>query len=197
MNETEYEKIADALVENGYIIIEDGVERELCEKLLKIAQEESSYKEAGISSSEQHHIDKKKRRDKTVWIDEDGAVLSQYLLWSRGLQEYLNRSLYLGLSYYEVHFALYEAGDFYEKHLDAFRGSKNRVVTTVLYLNKEWHKESGGELIIYDEEGNIITKVTPNMGTLVVFMSDRFPHEVVPANTKRHSIAGWFRVDRK
>jgi len=29
-----------------------------------------------------------------------------------------------------------------------------------------------------------------------VFLSDKFPHEVLPAKKKRHSIAGWFRVDK-
>jgi len=27
----------------------------------------------------------------------------------------------------------------------------------------------------------------------VIFLSERFPHEVLPAKKKRHSIAGWFR----
>jgi hypothetical protein len=30
-------------------------------------------------------------------------------------------------------------------------------------------------------------------GTLVVFLSDRFPHEVLPARRERLSLAGWFR----
>jgi SM-20-related protein len=33
------------------------------------------------------------------------------------------------------------------------------------------------------------------MGTLVVFLSDRFPHEVRQASRLRYSIAGWFRVN--
>lgn len=30
---------------------------------------------------------------------------------------------------------------------------------------------------------------------MVVFLSEKFPHEVLKANRKRYSIAGWFRVD--
>ena len=35
--------------------------------------------------------------------------------------------------------------------------------------------------------------VLPRGGTLVVFLSDRFPHEVLPARRERLSLAGWFR----
>lgn len=108
----------------------------------------------------------------------------------------MNRELYLGINYYESHFALYEQGDFYEKHLDAFKNSKNRVVTTVYYLNEEWSEKDGGELVIYDEKNNLLTKVIPSANTLVVFLSDKFPHEVKPAKKKRYSIAGWFRTDK-
>jgi len=196
MNETEYEKIVDALVADGYIILENAIEKGLCEKLLESASDESLYKRAGISSSQNLHIDGTKRRDKTRWLDADGAAMSAFLAWSDSLRNYLNRTLYLGLSYYEAHFAIYEEGDFYEKHLDAFVGSKNRVVTTVLYLNEGWSEEDGGALLIYDDE-RVIERVAPKMGTLVIFMSDRFPHEVLPAKKKRHSIAGWFRVDKR
>jgi len=197
MNEEIYSKITDALVSDGYIVLEKLLEKSLTSRLLEIAKNDTEYKKAGISSSDDFHIDRNRRRDKTLWIDEDGATLSEYLAFSRGLQEYLNRSLYLGLSYYEAHFAIYEEGDFYEKHLDAFKGSKNRVVTTVLYLNEEWSEEDGGALIVYDEDDKKIEKVVPNMGTLVVFLSDKFPHEVLPSNKKRHSIAGWFRIDKR
>ena len=196
MNETEYENIVDALVADGYIIIENAIEKGLCERLLESASDESLYKRAGISSSQNLHIDGTKRRDKTRWLDTDGAAMSAFLAWSDSLRNYLNRTLYLGLSYYEAHFAIYEEGDFYEKHLDAFVGSKNRVVTTVLYLNEGWSEEDGGALLIYDDE-RVIERVAPKMGTLVIFMSDRFPHEVLPAKKKRHSIAGWFRVDKR
>ncbi len=197
MNEELYVKITDALVEDGYIILEKGLSKELIQKLSHYAQETTHYKKAGISNEQNLHIDTSKRSDKTLWVDEDGAVVSEYLAFCDGLRNFLNRSLYLGLTYYEAHFALYEENDFYEKHLDAFKGSKNRVVTTVLYLNEEWQEEDAGELVIYDAKDKEMKKVVPKEGTFVVFLSDKFPHEVLPAKAKRHSIAGWFRVDRR
>lgn len=195
--ETLYEKITDALVNDGYIVIDDALEIKLSQKLLQSAQQQQNYKEAGISSSTALHLDKKRRRDKIVWLERDEASSSQFLDFAEGLQAYLNRSLYLGLTYYEAHFAHYETGDFYEKHFDAFKNSKNRVVTTVYYLNEEWREEDGGELLIYDKKDRLITKLLPKQNRLVVFMSEEFPHEVAPAKKDRYSIAGWFRVDKK
>ena len=43
-----------------------------------------------------------------------------------------------------------------------------------------------------DQEG---IKVVPLLGTVVTFLSEDFPHEVLPANRDRFSIAGWFRVN--
>jgi len=196
MNEKLYEKITECLVSDGYIIINDALDESVSSGLLNRLKDESGFKKAGISSSNSFHLDASKRRDKTRWLDEDNEAQSEFLAFADGLKEYLNRSLYLGLSYYEAHFAIYEEGDFYEKHLDPFVGKKNRVVTTVYYLNDSWEEGDGGELIVYDLNDKELTRVTPHANTLVVFMSEKFPHEVLPAKAKRHSIAGWFRVDK-
>lgn len=197
MNAELFESITESLVESGYIVIENALDPILLEELSLYGEDESFYQKAGISSKSDLHIDSSKRSDKTLWLEEDGSSMSEYLLFADSLKNYLNQALYLGLCYYEAHFALYERGDFYEKHKDAFKGSKNRVVTTVLYLNKEWSTSDGGELLIYDNQDSLIEKVTPKMGTLVIFLSENFPHEVVRTKRKRHSIAGWFRVDKR
>ncbi len=195
MYENLYLKITDALVDDGYIVIQNTLDSKLPKELVSVVEDESGFKKAGISSSDALHLDASKRRDKTRWLDEDDGAQSEFLAFTSGLSEYLNRSLYLGLKTYESHFAIYEEGDFYEKHLDAFKNSKNRVVTTVYYLNENFQESDGGGLVVYDEDDREITRVVPTANTLVVFMSERFPHEVLPAKTKRYSIAGWFRVD--
>ena len=196
MYEKLYSSITDALVDNGYIIIENALEQELSPKLLNAANSEKDFKRAGISGAGDLHLDNERRRDKIHWIDESETSQKEFLEFADGLREYLNRSLYLGLTYYESHFAIYDKGDFYETHLDCFKNSKNRVVTTVYYLNETWNESDGGELIVYDEDENYLAKVTPDANTLVVFMSEKFPHEVLSANKKRYSIAGWFRIDK-
>ncbi|WP_457746087.1 2OG-Fe(II) oxygenase [Sulfurimonas sp.] len=192
-----YEKITDGLVNDGYIIIEDALSKTLCNDLLMTAKQNSAFKAAGISAGARQYLDANRRRDKTIWLDDDGNCVSEYLDFARGLQAYLNRTLFLGLTYYEAHFAKYEAGDFYEKHLDSFKNSKNRVVTTVYYLNRSWQKEDGGTLVLYNKEEKILQKIVPKHNTMVVFMSELFPHEVLPTRKERYSIAGWFRIDKR
>lgn len=196
MYEKLYFKIVNSLVKDGFIVVKNAISEKLSSELLSLSKQDCDFKRAGISSSSDLHLDDSRRRDKICWLDEDGSTQSEFLEFMRGLMEFANRELYLGLSYYESHFAIYDEGDFYETHLDAFKNSKNRVVTTVFYLNEEWSDEDGGELVVYDEQNNFLKKVTPDANTLVVFLSDKFPHEVLPANRKRYSIAGWFRVDR-
>ena len=196
MYENLYLKITDSLVSDGYIVIENALEDGLTQKLLEFAKEEKDFKRAGISGAGDLHLDNLRRRDKIHWLEEDNSTQSEFLAFADGLKGYLNRELYLGLSYYEPHFAIYEEGDFYETHLDCFKNSKNRVVTTVFYLNEEWGEDDGGEVVLYDEDNNFLAKVKPNANTLIVFMSEKFPHEVLPTKRKRYSIAGWFRVDK-
>jgi SM-20-related protein len=118
------------------------------------------------------------------------------LQWVEQLRVYLNRRLFLGLFSYEGHFAHYEPGAFYKRHVDAFRGESNRVLTTVFYLNWGWQAEDGGELLLYEEnQTEAFARVIPRMGKLAVFLSEEFPHEVLPAKRDRYSIAGWYRVN--
>ncbi|MFT7002928.1 MAG: SM-20-related protein [Sulfurimonas sp.] len=196
MNHSIYSKISDALVEDGYIVIQNAISKNLSHSLLKDAKIENNFKRAGISSSPSVKIDTSRRRDKIHWLDDDGSVRSEFLAFTDGLKEHLNRTLFLVLTYYESHYAIYNTGDFYETHLDAFKNSVNRIVTTVYYLNDGWREGDGGELVIYNESNEFLIKVVPEADTLVVFLSERFPHEVLPAKRKRYSIAGWFRIDK-
>ncbi len=191
-----YSQITDALVNDGYIIITDALDKKLPVALYNEVKDEKDFKRAGISGASDLHLDSNRRRDKIHWLAKDMGAQSDFLVFADGLKEYLNRELYIGLSYYESHFAIYDEGDFYETHLDCFKNSKNRVVTTVYYLNEDWGKDDGGELVVYNENNNFLAKVMPDANTLVVFMSEKFPHEVLPAKRKRYSIAGWFRVDK-
>lgn len=44
----------------------------------------------------------------------------------------------------------------------------------------------------HDKDG---IKIVPLHETFVVFLSQEFPHEVLPANRDRYSIAGWFQAN--
>ncbi len=48
-------------------------------------------------------------------------------------------------------------------------------------------------LVLYrGDEPGAIERILPSPGLMVLFLSEDFPHEVLPATRSRHSIAGWF-----
>ncbi|CDF86891.1 2OG-Fe(II) oxygenase [Pseudomonas knackmussii B13] len=133
------------------------------------------------------------RGDHIQWLEPgQSAACDRYLELMDCLRQALNRGLYLGLEDFECHFALYPPGAFYQKHLDRFRDDDRRTVSAVLYLNDDWQPQDAGELRLYLPDG-AEREVPPLGGSLVLFLSSDFPHEVLPANRERLSLTGWFR----
>lgn len=183
------EQLASPFYQQGYVVLEQAIPADLCHALYQDIQHQT-LKAAGVGRQGQYQLDQQVRRDQTAWLSCDNAVQQQYLQLMTQLQLDMNQRCFLGLIDFEAHYARYQQGDFYQKHLDAFVGRSNRVLSVVCYLNTV---ERGGELVLYDEQDQVLTKVQPKAGTLVVFESCRFPHEVLPAAETRYSIAGWFR----
>lgn len=137
------------------------------------------------------------RRDRIAWLEgfsEPQALLFRFL---EQLREALNQRLFLGLKRFEAHYATYQSGDFYKRHVDSFRGRASRVISLVLYLNDDWGLEDGGELRLFspEDEASPVGLVRPEVGRAVLFLSEEMPHEVLPAKRTRYSIACWFRQD--
>ena len=188
--------IADSLAKDGHITLHNILPANLIGDLENRAHQLShDYKPAGIGREQQHQINNVVRSDQIQWMDHQHPIETLYLKEMEALRTALNRRLFMGLFDYEAHFAHYPTGAFYKRHVDAFKGETNRVLTTVLYLNNNWLSTDGGELYIYDADLNHIKTVLPESGTLVIFLSDEFPHEVKTALRDRYSIAGWFRVN--
>lgn len=158
--------------------------------------EETTLKTAGIGRQSDHVLDSDIRRDRIQWIEATSKARRLWLETMESLRTHLNRTLYLGLFSYESHFAVYDSGAFYQKHRDAFRGKSNRVLSTVFYLNQDWRSEDGGQLKLYSDDEQLLETVEPEAGTLLIFLSEEFPHEVTAARRKRYSIAGWFRINQ-
>ena len=158
--------------------------------------EDEKFDPAGIGRDQQLNLNELVRGDEICWITGESQAGRDWLQWTEEMQQYLNRRLFLGLFSFESHFAHYAAGDFYKRHCDAFKGEANRVLSIVVYLNRDWHEEDGGELVLYtsedDQQG---IKVIPSFATVVVFLSEEFPHEVLSAKQDRYSIAGWYRIN--
>jgi SM-20-related protein len=193
-----FESIAQDLIQKGFSIQQNAVPTDLSNLLHfhLINMAEYKFNEASVGRNSQQQKNEKIRNDDIAWIHGNSPAGIKWLQWTQSLQVYLNRRLFLGLFSFESHFAHYAKGNYYKRHLDAFKGQANRVLSLVTYLNPEWQDEDGGELVIYtDSNDENSIKVLPKYGTLVVFLSEDFEHEVKPALSDRYSIAGWFRVN--
>ncbi|MBH0027815.1 2OG-Fe(II) oxygenase [Pseudoalteromonas sp. SWN29] len=182
----------DDIERQGYTVIHNALIADLVNDLVADCHRiNPHFSLAGIGRLNNLQIDKTIRTDKTYWFDGSSQAQLTYQAIMQSIKTTLNRSFFMGLFDYECHYAKYTQGDFYKKHLDAFKGRSNRVFTTVLYLNTP---EQGGELIIYKPKSKEVEiTIKPTAGTLVMFESERFTHEVLPAVDERYSIAGWFR----
>ena len=195
--------IASALRKDGYIVLPAPLPPTVLGALLRHFRsiDREHFKRAGIGREDDHQLNRFVRSDEIFWLDNTNPAVNAYLTWMETLRLGLNRRLFLGLFDYECHYAYYDRGTFYKKHLDAFQGSTNRVVSTVLYLTPNWQPRDGGELAIYPSESpespslEPMLKVAPRFGQMVVFLSEEFPHEVLTVNRPRYSVTGWFRVN--
>lgn len=192
------ERIADDLFHSGFSINPLALSHDIAPALLHQVETmtRSQFQEAAIGRELQQEVNTFVRTDKTCWIDGSSSAGKLWLDFAELLRTQLNYSLQLGLFSFESHFAIYQQNDFYKRHLDAFKGKRNRIVSVVLYLNSNWQHRDGGELVLYQDTADLVgTRVLPTLGTLVCFLSEAFPHEVLPANRSRYSVAGWFRVN--
>ncbi len=197
-DETLFGLIADDLVKQGYSIRPGALPENIASALHAYQHylSENKYVDAGIGRGDDYLKTEFVRTDEICWITGESEAGKKWNDWTSKLQRFLNQNLFLGLFSFESHFAHYPPGAYYKRHYDAFRGDVNRVLSVVAYLNPAWCNTDGGELVLYkNAQDRIGLKVVPLYGTVVVFLSEEFPHEVLPANRDRYSVAGWFRVN--
>lgn len=190
-------EIAEQLEYSGYIVLDKPLLDKLLTQLVMRCQDDGSARfhaahvGRGIGRQQSNLI----RGDVINWLDESDSIDRAYLAWMEKLRMGLNAALCLGLFDYECHYAIYRAGSGYAKHLDVLRGNRNRILSTVLYLNEGWQDSDGGELVLFDPMGvGVIATVAPKFGQMIIFLSDAFPHEVLSTHNTRRSLAGWFRA---
>ncbi|TOI03560.1 SM-20 protein [Vibrio parahaemolyticus] len=187
-------KLIDALATDGYYIWDDFLSEDEVTQLRDCIPD--NWKKARIGRNDDVTRIESIRSDKIQWLKPAmGQPIANYLSKMEEIRQEVNRHFFLGLFEYEAHFAKYEKGDFYQKHLDCFKGNENRRLTTVFYMNESWSEEDAGELVVYDLNDKEIATIPPRGGRLMVFLSEQFPHEVLPTNAERFSIAGWFRIN--
>lgn len=191
-------QIADEIYEQGFCLIENFLAEEhyqaLCLKA-KALQEQGEFRGAKIgqalNATKNSHI----RSDQIVWLEEqtEDSALKAYLAKVSAIADELNQSLFLGLADFESHFAIYEAGAFYKKHIDQFAHNKDRRISSVYYLNNAWQESFGGELNLYKPNGELLKSIVPLANRFICFNSE-LVHEVCETKQSRYSLAGWLRT---
>jgi len=220
-----------SLEERGWAVSDRIVPPSLAQALRNHAHQlwqQGFFKPASIGRQAGLVRDPDIRGDAICWIDDNTPPppCAEFLAWTDALRQELNRHFFLSLRGQEFHFARYEPGRGYARHMDQHGGTSARKVSLVLYLNEDWKVEDGGELCLYGPETGdneprreappspdaqawpgdasshaaasdpaVQAKILPESGRLALFLSDRIPHEVLPARRVRWSLTGWFRDD--
>ena len=196
--EQKFELLIEGILENGYAVCDDFLEKDEVENLLKTFStryEQGKFKVASIGKSSEVQKNIEVRGDEILWLESDSVDLSERVLLDKNqaFVDYLNQTCYLGIVDTEIHFAKYGVGKFYRRHRDTFQSKKGRVLSVIYYLNIDWIPAHGGKLIIYTNKHNLETavEIAPLAGRMVCFESEKLDHEVTEAFSERFSVTGW------
>ncbi|MDA9252750.1 2OG-Fe(II) oxygenase [Flavobacteriaceae bacterium] len=198
-----FETIISDLTTQDYSVVDHFIDPKtvsLLRNSLLAHFEEDRFKKAAIGSKTNEVIAAAIRGDYILWIDEKVQTQVETLFFKRlnDLVAYLNRTCFLGILQTEFHYALYPTGTGYKRHLDSFQNDNKRKLSIAFYLNSEdWSQTDGGALALYlegdqSEEQTIL--VNPIAGRMVIFESQKIPHEVLIAHRDRLSITGWLKT---
>lgn len=148
---------------------------------------------AGTGHAEGLTHDSLFRNDRIYWLDRshNDAAENEFFSLMDDFVSYLNQTCYTGITGYEFHYALYESGSFYKRHIDQFRDHDSRQYSMIMYLNSNWTAADGGQLRIFHADR--LEQITPSAGRTVFFKSSELEHEVMQTNRPRMSITGWLK----
>ncbi len=210
--------LLDDLERDGYAITDGLIDRPLAESLRLEAgslHAGGAFQPAGVGGGQARErreaasrpslargpclgpIGEATRTDHIHWLDAAASNIQHAFLGAmENLRQAINQRLTLGLFDLECHYACYAPGGYYRPHLDRFQNDNRRTLSAVFYLNDAWTADDGGMLRLYlgDVPAGEYRDVLPRLGTLALFLSDRYWHEVLPARRPRFAVAGWFRT---
>lgn len=162
-------------------------------------------RQAGIRRGENFDINAAVRGDEIAWLDSTASAWAETtavgwaLTQMEQVREALNERAWLGLARMDVQAARYRGdGARYSRHLDAFRDAAvaapsvggTRRVTAIVYANPDWSPDHGGALRAFLTGGE--RDIEPLGGRLVVFLSEKVEHEVLPTFAPRIAVTAWF-----
>ena len=195
--ETDFEDLIAGYLENKIGISEHFLTAGLCEHLasnLLLLQEDNELKNAGVGNDSLLQHSQLIRKDKIYWLDKkhNDPYENEFFTKMDAFVLYLNSTCFTNIQSYEFHYSLYEAGDFYIKHVDQFKDNSSRQFSMISYLNPNWKEPDGGELLVYQTDAN--QKIAPTQGKTVFFKSSVLEHEVLVTQERRMSVTGWLKT---
>ncbi len=193
----DWERIADELASQSYAVVDNFLSSDqvsLFHTLTMDYYQAGDFKEAGIGRMQNYSKKDQIRGDQILWLDEQSAepLIQNYWEDIGLLQQYLNRTCFLGLHSGEFHFAVYPIGKEYKRHLDVFKDSDARKISVIVYLNPEWKPEWGGALRLFLPDGEL--DILPVGGRMVCMRSELIEHAVLPVKKERYSLTGWLKT---
>lgn len=200
--EHQFDALLRDLAEQGFTIKDGLLPSDLIDGLYEEGLrgwQDGCYTDARVGHARQPQRIRAIRGDAIWWLEtrHSDSARQRFLDWTEALRNALNREFFLGLQRTEFHYARYDVGDGYARHMDQHRSQPHRRITLILYLTPDRQPDDGGELCIYhpDDPEREMLRVQPERGRLVLFRSELLPHAVLPARRPRWSLTGWFRDD--
>lgn len=208
------------LREQGYVVVDDFLSSEswmenLREDVLHLRQK-NKFKIAKIGQDSTNTLNEEIRVAETCFLGHDKPELQDVANPARERLYDILENLRIDLqggenankldpNLSEFLYAYYPKGGFYRRHRDAVKGSASwlREYSILLYLNEEEydpdidggclrvHFDSGGDFLPAGE-APLFQDVEAYGGTLVIFESNRFPHEVLDTVAERFAVVGWY-----
>lgn len=194
-----FARLAEEVWSQGWSCCDDFLTGELVVQLreeARAAQVRGEFRAAAVGAGSYRAVCSAIRGDEILWLVRPYSPAMECLAERlEQLRLALNRALALGLFDLELHFARYRPGSCYARHLDQLADSTARILSLALYLSDDWHVGEGGALRLHlaADSAAPYRDFLPQAGRLMLFLSDRFEHEVLRATRERLSITGWFR----
>jgi SM-20-related protein len=196
--ERAFESIITSFLKNRVGLIDNFLNEELSSKLkenLLLLLFKKQLKVAGIGNNSKFLTNKSIRSDHIYWLDRKHNNIHENRFFDLidEFVQYLNKTCYTGITGYEFHYAYYDKGSSYKRHLDQFQDNSNRAYSMIMYLNSNWIPSDGGQLCIYHQDNSQI--ISPINGKCVFFKSSELEHEVLLNQNPRMSITGWLTTN--
>ena len=195
----QFDQLIDSYIANKVGIDKNFLSSTLARGLqqnIRQLQMDNALTGAGIGNNRIKDASQQMRSDKICWLDKtnNNVYEQEFLELAGAFIGHLNSTCYTGIKSCEFHYAVYEEGNYYKRHIDQFRTDNKRKFSLINYLNEDWQEADGGQLCLYKNNEDV-QMIQPESMTAVFFKSDEMEHEVMECKRSRMSITGWLKSE--